>query len=279
MSEKARCMMIAFTLTHILLSVQSSASDDVGLHEQKFGIEFLEVFNMHEPDFAGLRGIVSCCPSKYDHEHSHGISIGLLFQQALDSDFSLGTRVSFKTFDVDFSKQRQTLFAGPLDTNNLNTIVDGVLTTSIDAELSGLEFGVTGQYRLVNKLSVFTGVNITVLLTGKAYHREEISEPAEGIVFLETGRNLRNEFDGEIPFTSSVLYGWAAGIGYEIALDDRESWFVEPRITYSLGLNSLVQHNSWLIDHVSFGVAFTFSPHGLPLPPTEPGRPDLPIWP
>ncbi len=220
---------------------------------RQFGVFGGYSFNLHKPDFGKLPGIPNCC-SGFNEGEGKGFHGGAFLELPLPYRFFGGLRFSLTELD-GWLKQEESTWIRVLD-----TVVVGVFEHNLKANI--LTFGFEPYVR-VNPfygLSFFAGGRIAFPLQKKFEQWEQIVEPKNRGVFIDTQSRIRNKYSGDIPKAKPVQTDFHFGVSYDLPLNKVKSFILSPYFSFHLGMNDVADSVKWKINSVRFGLAVKYLP-------------------
>ncbi|MGE3802395.1 MAG: hypothetical protein AB7H80_15370 [Candidatus Kapaibacterium sp.] len=227
----------------------------------RYGIYGGLALNRHSTDFRALPGVPNCCPI-FTSGSGTGIFGGFLFETPFSHWLLGGARIGYRSFDADLSESEPVYLIVNGDG------VDGTIEHNVQATVGGVTFEPEIRLRLTGNLFVNAGPSVAMLLTASYQQREELITPSGSGTFLDsTGNDLRSNFrnqrEGDIPDNAPLLLHGNLGLSYEIPLGAKSTYLLVPEISYSHGLNDLVDGLTWKPNALRFGLALKNSPRPL----------------
>lgn len=260
---------ILIVLIFVIVSTQLVFGQDT-VPKSKFGIFAGYGLNYYNAEFTELPGIPNCCP-KFDGALGSGYSIGLSGDYLISDKLYLGWKFAF----VDISAPFKAKESVPVRVDD--NIIDGIFEHSLNIHLNGISIQPNISYNLFSNFFASGGVNFTYLINRRFDQREEIVEPANRGVFVETDTRVRNINSGILNSVKSIFFGPTISFSYELPVNERGTWKIAPEISIAAGLTSMVdaydfdeatQTNN-KIDWKIYPAALTLSLKYTPLPPKK----------
>ncbi|MGE3802138.1 MAG: outer membrane beta-barrel protein [Candidatus Kapaibacterium sp.] len=207
-------------------------------------------FNRYDVSFSKLPGVPSCCP-EYRGGGGIGVAVGGTFELPLDTQWSLGGRISYSNFSGSVqTEESQLVYDGTRS-------VEATLEHQIDASLSRLTIEPFALFYPIQSLRLFSGSRIGVGLGSHFTQTERILSP--GNIRFENDRRFRNEFSGTIPNASSIGIDLLLGLGYELPWKGIDGVTFAPEISGWYGLTKVAEGVDWSIHGVRVGVSVLYS--------------------
>lgn len=216
--------------------------------------------NYHKTNFSQLPGIDNCCP-QFNNGQGGGYSFGFEYEYSLPYQLSTGLGVGLYSFKGTISA----LETKPIRINNSKA--DALIEHVIEASISDIGFTPYLGYNITDKLHLSIGGHIGFLLNKTFRQYEQIKEPADQGVFVDTGTRIRNQVEGTIPESNSVYAGIFFNVSYDFRLSHNSSWLIAPSLTYTVGRSDVVSKKEWTIDALMLGIKIKHSPKIVPAEP------------
>ncbi len=250
----------------------------------RFGVYGAYNLNFHTADFRKLPNIPNCCGG-FTGGNGSGFTAGLLYEIPFASKLAVSLRLGYNS-------QNGLLFFDQRNDSSLVNIggepVQATFRHSLAAKLANLGFEPLLHFKPFDSFEGGTG-GLIVSLGGRIGYvfqreyeqKEEITDPTDKGVFVETQRRTRNEFSGTLPDGSTLTASVLGGVSYELPLNRNGTVFLAPEIFYSFGLTPVVNGLTWRVNQLRFGIALKFAPAKKPNdpkpdpiePPTPPKEP------
>jgi len=234
-----------------LLSGKASAQDTL---QSKFGVFFGLANNVHSADFSALPGIPAALGS-YGAGYGNGFAFSLLYNYPLNDLLFIDGRFGY----IDHSV---ILFAA---NGQANVFVNGTKTTASvtrSIELVAGSYGLEARLgvHVIKGLIISAGIRMGFLSSPKFIQKDSASQgtfaDSNGI---DTKRGMRNQYAGDLPGATSILFHGILSIGYEFPINRKHTTFIVPEITYTPALNDIVKGITWKTDAVVYGISLKFS--------------------
>lgn len=233
--------------------------------------------NIHQAEFAKLPGIPSCCP-RYESGTGTGPSVGLFYELPIGEWTALNLRAGYFVHNATLSTtESTTVIVG-------NETQDAKFEHRVDASLSSIGFEPLFGVRPAGPLTLHIGGRLGMILTKQFSQQETIVQP-EDIGVFENGRRTRNDTTAEIPNAAGTEAAVIAGLSYELPLNRKRTFFLQPELLFSLGLTKVATDVDWNTGGIRFGVGLKYRPAEeptvvatVPLPeiPAEQSAPAVP---
>lgn len=224
----------------------------------RFGAAFGYVIPFVSARFSGLPGVPSCCP-EYSPLSASGFGGGIFGEIPMLPALSVGARLEFSSFSMNFAQRQYVLLANPA---NIASPLSVPLLYSLAASFSALSIEPYLVYRPIAMLSVHAGVGFSTFLSGTYRQSERLD--TTGLTF-STLRTERNVLSGAMSNFASILPSVRLGASYEIPLGEKGQWLVAPEASFALSLGNVVNglqgaNASWTMSAARVGVSVRYSP-------------------
>jgi hypothetical protein len=268
--KPASVIPVLFSLIIVLLPAPSGGqtampippagtADSTSLQRARYGIQAATDFIRHIADFQQLPEAPSCCPH-FTSTDIMGYSIGVIYERPITERWLVAGRLSFDYVPAAFRDREQTTFI--ID----GKATDGSFEHRIDAHYGMITLLPTVGYKIFSNviqhsaLFVHGGVEIGVKTSSAYTQKEQIVEPEGYGVYVENGRDVRNEFSGSLPSATPVMAAISLGLNADAPLNTAETIILSPEIRYSFGITPAVQSLSWYVHKIRMGVAVKYMP-------------------
>lgn len=244
--KKAIVLLFVITATY-------SYSSEVNYSQFGFGSNF--GINFYPASFSKLSGIPNCCPTFGDTD---GISYGLMgiYEYYFDK-IGISANFSFNGFGGEFLQSEPELFS-----INYEPVL-GTFNHHLNFNITSLDLEIGVKYQF-EKLSFGVAIITSLPINSSFQQYESISIPSGRVFFLDsngnnTGKNKRNEYNGDIPNISSILFSPSINIAYNVPLDRYENIIVRPQLSFNYQLNNIVSGLNWNRYQVNFSISLLFN--------------------
>lgn len=226
--------------------------------------------NDHNPDFAKLPGIPNCCKG-FTNGIGNGITVGLFVEMPLPFNLFAGLRGSVSKLDGWLRENEFTYI------RDKNEIIQGVFEHNIKANI--MTFGLEPYLRISPLLGVsfFAGGRIGFPLVKKFEQWEQIVEPVDRGVFLDSQTRFRNKYSGDIPKSKPVQTDLHLGLSYDFPLNKYKSVILSPFTSYHFGLSNVADSIEWKINSFRIGFAIKYLPIKIEKPKVVPLKEEFEI--
>ena len=230
--------------------------------------------NLHTANFAGLPEAPNCMPldaASFAGGTSLGIGAGGLYELPMTPKWDASARIGVQTLGIT-----QTVSAniGPIRQAD-GTIVEGVSEYSLESSLMMLGGTIWAGYRPVDNqpLTVRFGPELGLMIGKSFTQKEQLAYPSTAAFVGTDGAEtrVRNQVSADMQNVGLRL-ALAVGVDYELPLNNQNTLFLVPELSYALGLGGLRSDLDWTISQLRFGASVTYS---LPLPPPPPPPPPV----
>lgn len=251
------------TLITILLIVviQSTTLSQENLYyldkkEYAIGLSGLIGLNSHNPDFNSL-GDIPCCSPNFSTGTGFGINVGFIYQYPISQKFELNAKINYRGLGGDLtSEERLPIESEEVINANENDIA--VIDHIIISNISTLGVSFELNYYLLEKFYLKSGFEIGYLINTEYEQEERLVQPTNRGVFKDTQTRIRNQFNGEIPNSSTFITFLNLGVGYNLPLNERQSFVLAPEINFSLALNN-INNQPWTVNTIQVGFNLLFN--------------------
>lgn len=235
-----------------------------------FGIYGHGGINLHMANFSELPGIPSCCP-RYETGTGLGYGFGIFGAYPATNTIESFIRVGYLDYSGILKRSEPELLAGPDGRG-----VQGEFLHTVNAKLSVVEFFPGASFLLSERARIYAGIRFGFLIQNDYTQKEEITKPDFG-VFADTRTRSRNEYSGEIPKASQMIFGLGGGASYDFPLNKAHTLFISPMANIHFGLSSFAENTGWRALSASLGFSIKFAPRRkAPPPPLPPPLPTMP---
>ncbi len=261
-------LFLNISLTYELYSNDTTKSDFWTVPDtvRQFGVFAASNLNYHNPDFAKLPGIPNCCEG-FRSGFGGGYTAGLFIELPLPYSLFAGLKASGTKLD-GWLKEKEYTFV-----RIGNEIIEGVFEHNLKANI--LTFGLEPYLRVNPFLgfSFFAGGRIAFPLTSKFEQWEQIVEPPDRGVFVDTQSRIRNKYSGNIPKGKPVQTDIHLGISFDLPLNKYKSFILSPFASFHFGMSDVADSVKWTINSLRLGIALKYLPIKIEkpiiLPPKE----------
>jgi outer membrane protein OmpA-like peptidoglycan-associated protein len=252
-----------------IYNTESQELLDTNKLKPRFGIFAQYGLGLNFADFKKLPSTESCCGG-FENSISPAYRLGILTDIPLDYDYSIGLRLGYGGFTGNFSSNYNT------DVVIDNSVQEGIFSHNLNSDISKVDFAALFTYELEKELYISLGPSLSYILNSDYQQWEQIEQPTDRGVFPGEGR-VRNNYSGEIDNINSLLYGLDLVFEYQLPLNNKNSYFLVPTLTYSHKFNNLVDNTNWSISELIGGISIKYrTPPAPPPPPPPPIKPIMP---
>lgn len=233
----------------------------------QYGVFASYNLNFHIADFQKLPGIPNCCQG-FKNGQGSGFTIGAFMEIPLPYSLFAGLRTSFSQLNGWLKQNEETWVRVDNDT------VLGIFGHNLKAQYSTFGLEPYLRFKITEGLSISFGGRIAVPVIKKFQQWEEIVEPSDRGVFIDTQSRRRNEYSGTLPKAKGVQTDLHFGIYYDLPLNRQHSFLVSPFGSFHFGLTNIVDSLRWKSHSFRLGIALRYNPVQAPkiAPPTEERR-------
>ncbi len=219
----------------------------------RYGIFAAYNFNFHIADFQKLPGIPNCCQG-FKKGDGKGFIIGAFIEIPLPYSLFAGLRASFSQLDGWLRQDEQTWVRIENDT------LPGIFEHNLKTQYS--TFGLEPYLGLIiiNNLSISFGGRIAVPIVKKFQQWEEIVEPSDRGVFVDTQSRRRNEYSGTIPEAKPIQTDLHFAISYDLPINHQGSLLISPFVSFHFGFSNIINSLKWKVNTYHIGFALRYRP-------------------
>ncbi len=245
-------ILIVLTSRHCLSLTQedNSSKDSVSTSYYIFGSYLL---NNQNANFSQLPGIPNCCPH-FSSGDGTGFSIGIGTEMPLPYSLGFGLRLAYG-FNKTTLTNRETTFIR-LD----DKLTAGAMEHSLVARIGDIALEPLLSFNPFFDMKFFIGGHIGMIVQKEFEQKEELKEPANRGIFVDTGTRTRNKRSGEIPDANTVLAGMIFGASYGLPMNKNGSLTISPEVFYFIGMTNIVRSLEWKSNYLRIGLALTYMP-------------------
>lgn len=220
--------------------------------QQRVGLFGNYTFDMHAASFSALPGVPNCCP-EFTGGTGSGIFGGLTYLTPIDPNIFVDVRLHYGGFSGTMtSRQKLPVIIG----NGSLAMAEIEHTMTSSFTQIGIEPMV--GYRLTPELSLRAGLLAAYRISSTFEQKETMLQPTNAT--FETGRRIRNETRGDLPFVSTIGMSFTVGASYDLPLNANRTMFLSPEVYYTFAPFSIVENLSWTISHVRAGFSLSLVP-------------------
>lgn len=224
--------------------------------------------NYHSADFKKLPDCPSCSPG-FNEGDGIGFGIGAVVDVPIWERGFLSGKFLYKTLDAKLVRT-QSIMVGKeiVDETGQTTMVPtlGEFEHSIDTKISIIGLEPSIKYNLFDNLFLNGGFQGAFISTKEYAQVERIVNPKSGTFMdgaIDTYSRKRNEISGTLQSANSIYFGANLSLSYQLPLNKTNEWFLEPELSYALGLTNLVNDElvkKWKANSLGLGIAVKYSP-------------------
>ncbi|MCX7879040.1 MAG: hypothetical protein N2517_00035 [Ignavibacteria bacterium] len=221
-------------------------------------------FNDHNPNFQKLPGIPNCCQG-FTNGFGTGISAGVFIEMPLPYNLFAGLRTSFSQLN-GWLKEHESTWV-----RLNNNYVSGLFEHNLKSQIDIIALEPYFRFKVFERFNLFVGGKVGLIVTKKYNQWEELVEPKDRGVFVDTRTRIRNKYSGDIPEIKPVQSDFHFGMGYDIPLDRNKSFFLMPLFSFRFGLNDLVRGIKWKVNTLQLAISIKYVPKTIekPKPPEK----------
>lgn len=220
---------------------------------RQFGIYAGYNLNDHNPDFAKLPGIPNCCKG-FTNGTGTGFSAGFFIETPLPYSLFAGLRATGTSLDGWLKEKEHTFIR---DGNN---IIDGIFEHNLKANIITVGFEPYIRFNPFLGFSVYFGGRLAFPLVKKFEQWEQIVEPADRGVFVDTQSRIRNKYSGDIPKAKPIQTDLHFGISFDFPMNKHKSLILAPFASYHIGMSDVADSVKWTINSLRLGLAIKYLP-------------------
>ncbi|MCX7908906.1 MAG: OmpA family protein [Ignavibacteria bacterium] len=234
---------------------------------RQFGIFLSYNYNDHNPNFSKLPGIPNCCQG-FTNGSGKGLSFALFIEMPLPYSLFGGLRTSFSKLDGWLKEWEQTFI------RDGNQIIEGIFEHNLKANIFtfGFEPYVRYYFNFHENLSIFLGGRVAFPFVKNFEQWEQIVEPKDRGIFVDTQSRTRNKYSGDIPKAKPVQTDLHFGLCYDLPINKQKSIILSPFASYHIGLTDVADSIIWKINSFRVGISLKYLPIKIEKPKIEPPK-------
>lgn len=232
---------------------------------RQFGVFAGYNFNDHNPDFAKLPSIPNCCKG-FTNGSGRGYSFGAFIELPLPHSLFAGLRASGTTLGGWLKEKEYTFIR---DENN---IIDGIFEHNLKAHIFTVGFEPYIRYNPFLGFSFYIGGRVAFPFVSKFEQWEQIVEPKDRGVFVDTQSRIRNKYSGDIPKAKPVQTDLHFGVSFDFPLNRFKSFIISPFASFHFGMSDVADSIKWKINSIRLGIALKYLPIKLEKPKIIPPK-------
>lgn len=248
---KIRMIFIAFCLTFVAFSPISSQTS--ATIPTKFGVSASLLFNHHFADFTTLSNGIER-PNNFTGGNGTSVSIMGILDFPISSALRLSLRGGYVPLGSTLEKTENREFI------RFGNPSPGIVTHSIDASLSELEFNALLGIKFFGKAQFHAGISSGFILKNSFVQAEIF--PID--IYFPNGSNQQELASGDITGISTFQMNALFGVSYAIPLNQSASIQLAPEFFATLPITKLWSDGNWKVSSVRLGVGLLFSPSAKP---------------
>jgi len=248
--------MILFALIVLALPLKSQeafTSTSFADTVRQYGVFGAYNLNYHIADFRKLPGIPNCCLG-FKSGQGKGYTAGAYIEIPLPFRLFAGLRASFTQLD-GWLQQKETTWVRLQD-----SLVIGSFEHNLKSNIFTFGFEPYFRYNPFYGLGLFAGGRIAFPLIKKFEQWEQLVEPHDRGVFVDTQSRIRNKFSGNIPEAKSIQADFHFGLSYDLALSKNKSFILSPFVSYHIGMNDIADSVKWKVNSFRIGLSIKYLP-------------------
>jgi hypothetical protein len=244
------------------LSSKEESTEHTAFVGTNFGL------NLNGSDFNNLGNANTCCPG-FTSGFGTGLNFGAGYNYLVDKGTWLFLGLDYTNLNSDYiiTENEQINLLG---TNKKDAQVE----QKVAAELSSLGFSLGAIYELFESFDASLGYRLG-LPSDLNYRQTEILVAPNDGVFKETGSRTRTDVSGVI--ANSVYHSIVGKLAYRLYTSNDKSTYLNPNISFNIGLNSTNEDMNLTPNSINFGVDWAYNFGGsdnTPKVPTKPIEPE-----
>jgi outer membrane protein OmpA-like peptidoglycan-associated protein len=239
----------------------SSYSQEEKIVKEPFIIGILGGYgpNFHNADFTTVPGCPSCNPG-FDNNVGSGFQLGLSGEYLINNPFWAYLKLGLLSLNSVLKNTEPTyVIVG-------NSQVPGQFQFIEDASLTSFKISPGVAYNLYPGFNLNLGLDFDILVKNFFHQYEQITQPADQGVFVETNTRIRNDISGNLNNTTKPIISLAAGINYELPMNINRTLLLVPELDYSYPFNNLTNNLTWKVQTLRLGVGVKWNPERIILP-------------
>jgi len=208
-------------------------------------------FNLHNSNFEELPGY-PCCSPIYESGSGFGLGFGILGEYRISKTFSLGLTVGYSDLSAVLQQEEMDTFD-----NSEGTKSDGLIEHTLDADIQAISTSLRVLLELDNSIDVFAGGGISLINNFQIEQYETLIRPTD--VTFENDRIVRNESQGKVDGSKSMLPFITAGVRLNLPLTNNSSWELSPMGEFTYYIGNLVDNIDWSLNQLKVGVEVRYN--------------------
>lgn len=210
----------------------------------------------YNADFLKLPGIPNCCPH-FSAADGNGYQIGGLYEY-FSHPFGFELRAGAKFISGSFNSSEKQIFG-------INGVpVEGKFEHILDFSTSNFTLNVALNYNVFERFHISLMVGTEFIFDSHFKQFERISTPRANVTFIDsngidTKKNIRNEFSGEIPEINTLHFLTNISLGYDVPLNNDGTIILRPQIYFGFDFSNMIDEYNWKSKHIGIGLSVYFS--------------------
>lgn len=249
-----------FTILLLIIgSFGLSSKEEAKEHTLYVGTNF--GLNLYGSDFKNLGNSNTCCPG-FTSGFGTGLNFGAGYNYLVDKGTWLFLGLDYTNMNSDFivTQNEQINLLG---TNKK----DAQIEQKVIAELSSLGISIGAIYELFEAFDASLGYRLG-LPNDLNYRQTEILVAPNDGVFQETGSRTRTDNSGIIP--NNMYHSLLGKLAYRLYTSNDKSTYLNPNISFNIGLNSTNEEMNLTPNSINFGVDWAYNFGGSASAPVVP---------
>ncbi len=208
-------------------------------------------FNLHHSNFEDLPGY-PCCSPIYESGSGFGLGFGILGEYRLSEVLSLGLTAGYSDLSAVIKQEEMDTFD-----NSEGTKSDGLIEHTLDANIQAISTSLRLLLELDRSIDVYAGGGISLINNFQIEQYETLIRPTD--VTFENDRIVRNESQGEVDGSKSILPFVTAGVRLNLPLTTNSSWELSPIGEFTYYLGNLVDNIDWSLNQLKVGIEVRYN--------------------
>ncbi len=198
-------------------------------------------YNTYPASFSRLPGVPNCCPT-FNDTYGVAYSIKGIIEYHFDN-IGIFSNLALNNYSGEFTQIENQLFA----VNNEPVL--GSFNHFLNFSITNIAFEVGINYYFDNLL-LGLSIESALPINSKFNQYESVSAPNKKIYFLDSngnnsGKSIRNEFNGKIPDLASINLIPKINLSYDISIKADNSLILRPQLSFNYQLNNIVDNLNW----------------------------------
>lgn len=206
--------------------------------------------NLYGSDFSNLGNANTCCPG-FTSGFGTGLNFGAGYNYLIDDGYWLFLGLDYTNMNSSFItiENEQINLQG----TNKN---DAQIEQKVASEINSLGISFGAMYELFESFDASLGYRLG-LPSDLSYRQTEILVAPNDGVFKETGNRTRTDVSGLIE--NNVYHSIVGKLAYRLYTSSNKSTYLNPNISFNIGLNSTNDEMNLTPNSINFGVDWAYS--------------------